>query len=78
MSGLKRKAPEEGYKTTAHQSGFHSAKMMIEKNREGAFQVTVDTISQFATSTASDHGTVVTLPKPKEEIADLTAKINPA
>jgi hypothetical protein len=35
--------------------------MMIENNREGAFQGTANTISQFAISTASDHGAVVML-----------------
>jgi hypothetical protein len=31
---------------TAHQSGFHSANMMIEKGRDETMQVTVDAIAQ--------------------------------
>jgi ABC-type transporter Mla subunit MlaD len=46
---------------TAQQSGFHSANMMIEKGREETMQDTVDTVSQLATATASDRGTVSTL-----------------
>jgi hypothetical protein len=46
---------------TAHQSGFHSANMMIEQGREETMQDTVDAISQLATATASDRGTVATL-----------------
>jgi hypothetical protein len=42
---------------TAHQSGFHSANMMIEQGREETMQDTVDAIAQLATATASDHGT---------------------
>jgi predicted RNase H-like nuclease (RuvC/YqgF family) len=45
----------------AHQSGFHSANMMIKKNCKGTFQVTEDAISQLATATASYRGTVTTL-----------------
>jgi hypothetical protein len=46
---------------TAHQSGFHSANMMIEQGREETMQDTVDAITQLATATASDRGTVATL-----------------
>jgi hypothetical protein len=46
---------------TAHQSGFHSANMMIEKGREETMQDTLDTIFQLATATASNRGTVATL-----------------
>jgi hypothetical protein len=46
---------------TAHQSGFHSANMMIEHRREETMQDTVDTIAQLVTSAASDRGTVTTL-----------------
>jgi hypothetical protein len=47
---------------TAHQSGFHSANMMIEQGRENTMQETVDTIAQLATATASasDRGTAAT------------------
>jgi hypothetical protein len=67
---------------TAHQSGFHSANMMIEQGRDESMQVTVDAIAQLATSTASDRGTVATLTttnaKLKNEIATLKNKIKPA
>jgi hypothetical protein len=43
---------------TAHQSGFHSANMMIEQGRGESMQYTVDAIAQLATATASDRGTV--------------------
>jgi hypothetical protein len=46
---------------TAHQSGFHSANMMIEHGREETIQDTVDAIAQLATATASNRGTVATL-----------------
>jgi hypothetical protein len=46
---------------TAHQSGFHSANMMIEHGREETMQDTVDAIAQLATATASYRGTVATL-----------------
>jgi hypothetical protein len=35
---------------TAHQSGFHSANMMIEQGREDTMQDTVNTIAQLATA----------------------------
>jgi hypothetical protein len=46
---------------TVQQSGFHSANMMIEHGREETMQDTIDAISQLATATASDRGTVATL-----------------
>jgi hypothetical protein len=46
---------------TVHQSGFHSANMMIEQGHEETIQDTVEAISQLATATASDRGTVATL-----------------
>jgi hypothetical protein len=46
---------------TAQQSGFHSANMMIEQGRDESMHDTVDAITQLATATASDRGTVATL-----------------
>jgi hypothetical protein len=46
---------------TAHQSGFHSANMMIEQGRDDSMQETAEAIAQYATETASDRGTVATL-----------------
>jgi hypothetical protein len=46
---------------TAQQSGFHSANMMIEQGRDDSMQETAEAISQLATATASDRGTVATL-----------------
>jgi hypothetical protein len=46
---------------TAHQSGFHSANMMIEQGRDEAMQDTVNAIAQLATATASYRGTVAAL-----------------
>jgi hypothetical protein len=46
---------------TAHQSGFHSANMMIEQGSEETMQDTVDAIAQLETATASYRGTVATL-----------------
>jgi hypothetical protein len=46
---------------TAQQSGFHSANMMLEQCRDDSMQDTIDAISQLATATASDWGTVATL-----------------
>jgi hypothetical protein len=42
----------------AHQSGFHSANMTIEHNREGTLQGTAYARSQLATATGSDRATV--------------------
>jgi hypothetical protein len=46
---------------TAHQTGFHSANMMIEQGHEELMQDTAEAIAQLATATASDCGTVATL-----------------
>jgi hypothetical protein len=46
---------------TAHQSGFHSANMMIKQGRDESMQDTVYAIAQLATATASDCRTVATL-----------------
>jgi hypothetical protein len=54
---------------TAHQSGFHSANMMIEKGREETMQDTVDAIAQLATATASDRQTLATLTKTNAKLA---------
>jgi hypothetical protein len=54
---------------TAHQSGFHSANMMIEHGREETMQDTVDSIAQLATATASGRGTVATLTATDEKLA---------
>jgi hypothetical protein len=54
---------------TAHQSGFHSANMMIEQGRDESMQDTVEAISQFATETASDRGTVATLTTTNAKLA---------
>jgi hypothetical protein len=54
---------------TAHQSGFHSANMMIEQGRDETMQDTVDAIAQLATATASDRGTVATLTTKKSKLA---------
>jgi hypothetical protein len=54
---------------TAHQSGFHSANMMIEQGRDETVQDTVDAIAQLATATASDHGTVSTLTTTNAKLA---------
>jgi uncharacterized protein YukE len=54
---------------TAHQSGFHSANMMIEQGRDETMQDTVDEISQLATATASDRGMVATLTTTNAKLA---------
>jgi hypothetical protein len=45
-------------KKTAHQSGFHSANMMIENH---TFQGTAEAISQLVVATASDHDKVASV-----------------
>jgi hypothetical protein len=55
---------------TAQQSGFHSAKMMIEQGRDDSMQDTVDAIAQLATATASDRGTVSTLTTTNAKLAN--------
>jgi hypothetical protein len=54
---------------TAQQSGFHSANMMIERGREETMQDTADAITQLATSTASDRGTVAALTTTNAKLA---------
>jgi hypothetical protein len=54
---------------TAQQSGFHSDTMMIEHGREETTQDTVKAISQLATATASDSGTVATLTTTNAKLA---------
>jgi hypothetical protein len=78
---------------TSHQSGFHSANMMIENH---PYQGTADAIAQLAVATAFDRETVATLTatnakltlqletsqayvkKLKEYIVQLKLKIKPA
>jgi hypothetical protein len=45
---------------TAHQSGFHSANVIIEQVSEVTMQGTVDAIAQLEIATASNRGTVAT------------------
>jgi hypothetical protein len=54
---------------TAQQSGFHSANMMIEQGCEETMQDTVDAITQLATATASNRGTVSTLTTTNAKLA---------
>jgi chromosome segregation ATPase len=58
---------------TAQQSGFHSANMMIEQEREETMQGTVDAIYQLATATetatASYRVTVATLTTTNAKLA---------
>jgi hypothetical protein len=54
---------------TAHQSGFHSANMMIEQGRDESMQDTVDAITQLATATASDRGTVAAMTTTNAKLA---------
>jgi hypothetical protein len=55
---------------TAHQSGFHSANMMIEQGRDDSMQDTAESIAQLATATASDRGTVATLTTTNAKLAN--------
>jgi hypothetical protein len=55
---------------TAQQSGFHSANMMIEQGRDDSMQETAEAISQLATATASDRGTVATLTTATAKLAN--------
>jgi hypothetical protein len=55
---------------TTHQSGFHSANMMIEQGREDSMQETAEAIAQLATATASDRGTVATLTTTNAKLAN--------
>jgi hypothetical protein len=55
---------------TAHQSGFHSANMMIEQGRDDSMQETAEAIAQLATAMASDRGTVATLTTTNTKLAN--------
>jgi hypothetical protein len=55
---------------TAHQSGFHSANMMIEQGRDHWMQETANAIAQLATATASYRGTVATLTTTNAKLAN--------
>jgi hypothetical protein len=55
--------------TTAQQSGFHRANMMIEQGRDGSMQDTAEAIAQLATATALDIGTVATLTTTNAKLA---------
>jgi 6-pyruvoyl-tetrahydropterin synthase len=54
---------------TAHQSGFHSANMMIEQSRPESMNETAEAITQLATVTASDRSTVATLTTANAKLA---------
>jgi hypothetical protein len=54
---------------TAQQSGLHSANVMIKQGRDESMQDTAEAISQLATATASDHGTVATLTTTNSKLA---------
>jgi hypothetical protein len=55
---------------TAQQSGFHIANTMIEQGRDDSMQETVEAITQLATATASDRGTVATLTTTNAKLAN--------
>jgi hypothetical protein len=55
---------------SAQQSGFHIANMMIEQGRDETMQNTVEEITQLATATASDRGTVATLTTTNAKLAN--------
>jgi hypothetical protein len=55
---------------TAHQSGFHSANMMIKQAQYDSMQDTVDAIAQLSTATASERGTVATLTTTNDKLAN--------
>jgi hypothetical protein len=54
---------------TAQQSCFHSANMMIKQGRDESMQVTDNAITQLATATASDRGTLATLTTTNAKLA---------
>jgi small-conductance mechanosensitive channel len=54
---------------TAHQSGFHSVNMMIEKGRDESIQDTADAIAQLKKATASYRGAVATLTTTNAKLA---------
>jgi hypothetical protein len=55
---------------TAHQSGFHSANMMIEKSMGDSMHESAESIAQLATATVSDRGTVATLTTTNARLAN--------
>jgi hypothetical protein len=55
---------------TAHQSGFHSANMMIEHGRDESMNETAEAIAQLATATASYRGMVATLTTTNAKLAN--------
>jgi hypothetical protein len=55
---------------TTQQSGFHSANMMIEQGWDDSMQDTSEAISQLATATRSDRGTVATLTTTNPKLAN--------
>jgi hypothetical protein len=55
---------------TAHQSGFHSANMMIKKGHDESIHDTVDALAQLVTATVSDRGTVATLTTTNDKLAN--------
>jgi hypothetical protein len=55
---------------TAHQSGFHSANMMIEQDRDDSMQETEEEIAQLSTATESDRGTVATLTTTNDKLSN--------
>jgi hypothetical protein len=55
---------------TVHQSGFHSANMMIEQGTDDLMQYTADALAQLTTATASDRGTVAMLTTTNAKLAN--------
>jgi hypothetical protein len=55
---------------TAHQSGLHSANMMIEQGRDDSMQETAESIAQLVAATASDRSTVATLTTTNAKLAN--------
>jgi hypothetical protein len=53
----------------AHQSGFHSANMMIKQSRDVSMHDTAEAIAQLATATASDRSTVAPLTTTNAKLA---------
>jgi hypothetical protein len=54
----------------AQQSGFNSANMMIEQDRDESMQETAEAIAQMATATASDQSMVATLTTTNAKLAN--------
>jgi hypothetical protein len=55
---------------TAHQSGFHSANMMIEQGLDDSMHETAEVIAQLSTATVSDRGMVATLTTTNAKLAN--------